>query len=106
MEYRQLGSTELKVSAISLGAWAIGGGWGDVDDQESVRAIHRAIDLGVNFFDTADVYGPNRSEELFGKTVADKVDEVFIATKFGRAGGLHDPQTTRKSRCAPTAKEA
>ena len=91
VEYRQLGSTELKVSAISLGTWAIGGGWGDVDDEESVRAIYRAIDLGVNFFDTADVYGAERSEELLRKTVADKADEVFIATKFGRAGELHDP---------------
>ena len=85
MEYRQLGSTELKVSAISLGTWAIGGHWGRVDDEESIRAIYRAIDLGVNFFDTADVYGDGRSEELLRKTTADKADEIFIATKFCRA---------------------
>jgi len=91
LEYRQLGSTELKVSAISLGTWAIGGSWGKVDDEESIRAIYRAIDLGVNFFDTADIYGDGRSEELLRKTTADKADEIFIATKFCRAGDIHDP---------------
>lgn len=92
LEYRQLGSTELKVSAISLGTWAIGGAWGKVDDEESIRAIYRAIDLGVNFFDTADIYGDGRSEELLRKTTADKADEIFIATKFCRAGDIHDPE--------------
>lgn len=92
VEYRQLGTTELNVSAISLGTWAIGGSWGEVDDAESIRAIRRAIDLGVNFFDTADVYGAGRSEELLRKTTADKADEIFIATKFCRAGSLHDPE--------------
>lgn len=91
MEYRRLGSTEMEVSAISLGTWAIGGSWGEVDDEESVRAIERAIELGVNFFDTADVYGSGRSEELLRRTTAHKADEIFIATKFCRAGSLHDP---------------
>ncbi|MBO2521681.1 MAG: aldo/keto reductase [Clostridia bacterium] len=91
MEYRRLGSTELEVSAVSFGTWAIGGDWGPVDEDEAVRAIYRAIDLGVNFFDTADIYGGGRSEELLRKTTADKADEIFIATKFCRAGDLHDP---------------
>lgn len=91
MEYRRLGSTELNVSAISLGTWAIGADWGTVDDDEAIRAIYRGIDLGVNFFDTADVYGPKRSEELLGRTTADRADEIYIATKFCRLGALHDP---------------
>jgi len=91
VEYRRLGSTELEVSAVSFGTWAIGGDWGPVDEDEAVRAIYRAIDLGVNFFDTADIYGGGRSEELLRKTTADKADEIFIATKFCRAGDLHDP---------------
>src|SRR5690606_2802274 len=78
-------------SAVSFGTWAIGGDWGPVDEDEAVRAIYRAIDLGVNFFDTADIYGGGRSEELLRKTTADKADEIFIATKFCRAGDLHDP---------------
>jgi aryl-alcohol dehydrogenase-like predicted oxidoreductase len=57
MKYRELGRTGWKISEISFGAWAIGGAWGEVDDRESLAALHRAVDLGVNFFDTADVYG-------------------------------------------------
>jgi len=60
MEYRELGRTGWKVSAISFGAWAIGGTWGAVEDKESLAALHRALDFGVNFFDTADVYGQGR----------------------------------------------
>jgi aryl-alcohol dehydrogenase-like predicted oxidoreductase len=67
MQYRELGHTGWKVSAISFGAWAIGGTWGKVDDQESFAALNRAVDLGVNFFDTADVYGNGRSERLLGQ---------------------------------------
>jgi aryl-alcohol dehydrogenase-like predicted oxidoreductase len=65
MNYRELGRTGWKVSEISFGAWAIGGFWGGVDDRESLAALHRAVDLGVNFFDTADVYGAGRSERLW-----------------------------------------
>lgn len=57
MKYRKLGSTELQVSELSFGTWAIGGSWGKADDQESLRGLHRAMEAGVNFFDTADVYG-------------------------------------------------
>ena len=67
MQYRELGRTGWKVATISFGAWAIGGTWGPVDDQESLAALHRAVDLGVNFFDTADVYGDGRSERLLAQ---------------------------------------
>src|SRR5690348_15691482 len=63
MEYRELGRTGWKISTISFGAWAIGGTWGDVKDEESLAALHRALDLGVNFFDTADVYGDGRRSD-------------------------------------------
>ena len=67
MNYRTLGRTGWKVSEISFGAWAIGGAWGDVDDKDSLAALHAALDGGVNFFDTADVYGDGRSERLLAK---------------------------------------
>ncbi len=64
MQYRELGRTGWEVSTVSFGAWAIGGTWGQVDDKESLAALHRAVELGVNFFDTADVYGDGHSEQL------------------------------------------
>ena len=67
MEYRELGRTGWKVSALSFGAWAIGGTWGPTDETESLGALHRAVELGVNFFDTADVYGDGISERLLAK---------------------------------------
>jgi aryl-alcohol dehydrogenase-like predicted oxidoreductase len=67
MEYRRLGRTDMTVSAISFGAWAIGGTWGPVDDADSMRALHAAVDTGVNFVDTADVYGDGRSERLVAR---------------------------------------
>lgn len=84
MEYRELGRTGWKVSAISFGAWAIGGTWGDVDDSESIAALHRALDLGVNFFDTADVYGDGRSERLFAQLRKERSEPFYVATKAGR----------------------
>ncbi len=84
MNYRELGRTGWKVSAISFGAWAIGGAWGDVDDRESLAALHRAVDLGVNFFDTADVYGDGRSERLLAQLKRERSDEIIVATKAGR----------------------
>lgn len=92
MEYRMLGRTGLRVSAVGFGAWAIGGpsklgsmeiGWGDVDDAMSLWAIEAAYDAGVNFFDTADVYGAGRSEVLIGKALKPRRDRVVIATKVG-----------------------
>ncbi|HOU13953.1 MAG TPA: aldo/keto reductase [Anaerolineae bacterium] len=84
MQYRNLGRTGWKVSAISFGAWAIGGTWGAVQDDESLAALHRAVDLGVNFFDTADVYGDGRSERLLGQLRKARREEILIATKAGR----------------------
>jgi aryl-alcohol dehydrogenase-like predicted oxidoreductase len=75
----------MKVSAISFGAWAIGGTWGSVDDEESMRALHASIDAGVNFVDTADVYGDGRSERLLARLRRERPGEtVWIATKAGR----------------------
>jgi len=83
MKYRELGRTGWKVSAVSFGAWAIGGAWGSVDDNESITALNRAVELGVNFFDTADVYGDGRSEKLLAQLRRDHPD-IYIATKAGR----------------------
>ena len=84
MEYRKLGRTGWQVSAISFGGWAIGSTWGPVDDRESLAALHRAADLGVNFFDTADVYGDGRSERLLGQLRRERGETIYIATKAGR----------------------
>lgn len=89
MQYRELGKTGWKVSAISFGAWAIGGTWGKVQDSESLAALHRAVDLGVNFFDTADVYGNGRSERLLGKLSKERSENIYIATKAGRRLNPH-----------------
>src|SRR5437660_12716911 len=83
MNYRRLGRTGWKVSEISFGAWAIGGAWGDVDDRESLAALHRAADLGVNFFDTADVYGDGRSERLLARLKRERSEGIIVATKAG-----------------------
>ena len=88
MNRRQLGRTGLSVSEIGFGAWAIGGNgfgnsYGPTDDAESKRAIRRAVELGCNFFDTADVYGHGHSEELLGEALRDVRDQVIIATKVG-----------------------
>lgn len=94
---RVLGKSKLEVSALGMGCWAIGGpwtwdqpgeepypaGWGSTDDEESIRAVHAAIDLGVNFFDTAANYGAGHSEVVLGRALKGKRDKVVIATKFG-----------------------
>ena len=91
MQLRKFGNTNLLVSEIGFGAWAIGGGamignipigWGDVDDEVSIKAIHAALDAGINFFDTADIYGLGHSENLLGKIIGERKD-VIIATKVG-----------------------
>ncbi len=84
MQYRELGRTGWKVSTISFGAWAIGGTWGDVKDEESLSALQRALDLGVNFFDTADVYGDGRSEQLLARLRRERSEPFYVATKAGR----------------------
>jgi len=88
MKYRSFGSTGLKVSEVGFGAWAIGGNefgnsYGNTDDQESLKAVAAALELGCNFFDTADVYGHGHSEELLGRALTGKRSQVVIATKGG-----------------------
>ena len=89
MQYRELGRTGWKVSSISFGAWAIGGTWGTVDDSESLAALRRAIELGVNFFDTADVYGDGHSERLLSQLRREHGEKIRIATKAGRRLNPH-----------------
>lgn len=84
MKYRDFGRTGWKVSSVSFGAWAIGGTWGTVDDNESLSALHKAIDMGVNFIDTADVYGDGRSERLISQVLKERSEEIIVATKAGR----------------------
>ncbi|MEO8315203.1 MAG: aldo/keto reductase [Pseudomonadota bacterium] len=84
MQYRPLGRTGFQVSTVSFGAWAIGGTWGGVDDAESLKALHAALDAGINFFDTADVYGDGRSERLLAKLRSERKDPFVVATKAGR----------------------
>ena len=84
MKYRSLGRTGWKISEISFGSWAIGGAWGEVNDEESLATLHAALDGGVNFFDTADVYGDGRSERLLAKLKKERSDRFYIATKAGR----------------------
>jgi aryl-alcohol dehydrogenase-like predicted oxidoreductase len=103
---RLLGRSGIQVSAIGVGCWAIGGDWGTVDDAESVRALQRAHDLGVTFFDTSNAYGGGRSERLIGQALVDRRNQVIIATKFGyitneRTGRINrndaSPQAIRHS---------
>lgn len=84
MKYRTLGKTGFQVSEVSFGGWAIGGAWGDVSDSESMAALHKAVDLGVNFIDTADGYGDGRSERLIGKLKKERSEQLMVATKAGR----------------------
>src|SRR4029079_15267354 len=84
MNYRELGTTGLRVSTVSFGAWAIGNAWVYVDSDESLSALHRAVDLGVNFFDTADVYGDGNSERLLAQLKRERREEIIVATKAGR----------------------
>jgi aryl-alcohol dehydrogenase-like predicted oxidoreductase len=107
---RTLGRSEIEVSALGMGCWAIGGpfwsgetpnGWGEVDDDESIRAIHKALDLGVNLFDTANVYGAGHSERVLGRAFDGRRTQVVIATKFN---AVFD-ETTRQVTGADTSPE-
>ncbi|WP_223596230.1 aldo/keto reductase [Neobacillus bataviensis] len=93
MEYRTLGKSGLKVSEIGFGAWAIGGdAWGPVEDQQSIQAMNYAFELGVNFFDTADVYGNGHSEKLVKELIKDKRDQIILSTKGGLMGHTRKPE--------------
>ncbi|MDM5339873.1 aldo/keto reductase [Fictibacillus enclensis] len=92
MNYRELGNTGMKVSEVSFGTWAIGGSWGHTNDEDSLKALEYAISEGVNFFDTADVYGDGHSEELLAKATKGKKDQIYIATKFCRQGDIQSPE--------------
>lgn len=104
MEKRLLGKSGIEVSPLGMGCWAIGGvwrfldiqgGWGEVDDAESIRAIQHALDSGITFFDTAATYGTGHSERILGKALAGKRDQVVIATKFGFLVNEADKHVTR-----------
>ena len=85
MEYRRLGKTGYEISAIGFGAWAIGADWGTVDDSDSLAALHAAADAGINFIDTADVYGDGHSEQLISRFRKERSGErIYVATKMGR----------------------
>lgn len=84
MNSRRLGKTGRQVSEIGFGAWAIGGDWGETDDEQSLAAMHAAVDAGVTFFDTADVYGDGRSERLVARLLRERSEPLVVATKFGR----------------------
>jgi aryl-alcohol dehydrogenase-like predicted oxidoreductase len=91
VNYRNLGRTGWKVSEISFGAWAIGGAWGPVNDADSLDALRAAMDEGINFIDTADVYGDGRSERLIAQVLKERRDRIYVATKAGRRLDPHIP---------------
>jgi aryl-alcohol dehydrogenase-like predicted oxidoreductase len=84
MKYRRLGKTGFEVSEVSLGTWQIGASWGTITEKDSIQLLHTAIDNGINFFDTADVYGDGRSERLIAQVLGERTDKVYVATKAGR----------------------
>jgi len=89
MKYRILGKTGYKISEISYGSWSLGADWGDVSEKEAMLTLNKAIDLGVNFIDTADVYGDGRSEKLIGKLLRQRKERIYVATKAGRRLNPH-----------------
>jgi aryl-alcohol dehydrogenase-like predicted oxidoreductase len=88
-KYRPLGRTGFNVSEVSLGAWQIGGAWGSVPEDDALRTVHSAIDRGINFIDTADVYGDGRSERFIARVLHDRKEQVYVATKAGRRLSPH-----------------
>lgn len=85
MQTRRLGSTSLDLTVIGLGTWVFGGRWGGADDTESEAAVHAALDAGINWIDTADIYGQGRAERIVGKVLRERRDDVIVATKGGVA---------------------
>ncbi len=97
MNTRRLGKSGYDVSEVGFGAWGIGADWGAVDDRESLAAMHAAVDAGVTFFDTADVYGDGRSERLVGQLLRERPERLVVATKFGRRAPLDVANYTYES---------
>jgi len=91
MKYRTLGRTQLNVSEIGFGAWALGGSWGVQKESDSIAALHKAIDLGINFIDTAAVYGNGRSERLIAQVLKERKEKIYVATKTPPAPGSWPP---------------
>jgi aryl-alcohol dehydrogenase-like predicted oxidoreductase len=91
MKYRRLGKTNFEVSEVSLGTWQLGEGWGSVSDEDAVRVLQAGLDHGINFFDTADVYGDGRSERFIAQVLAKHTEKVYVATKAGRRLQPHNP---------------
>ena len=99
MDQRSLGESGIRVSALALGTWAMGGDvaeWGHTDDRESIAAIHQALDCGINLFDTAPIYGDGHAEEILGKAVSGRRDDVVIATKCGLVPPERDGDLPRR----------
>src|SRR5258708_881592 len=94
MQFRLLGRSGLKVSALGLGCMGMSEFYGPGDDKESISTIHRALELGVNFLDTSDSYGPHKNEELVGEAIKGKRDQVVLATKFGI---VRDPRSRKRN---------
>lgn len=84
MKYRKLGSTGYDVSEIGYGSWSLGADWGDVTQEQALTVLHAAVDSGVNFIDTADVYGDGKSEQAIGKLIKQRKERIYVATKAGR----------------------
>jgi aryl-alcohol dehydrogenase-like predicted oxidoreductase len=92
MNYRPFGRTGWQVSEVGFGAWAIGAEWGSVSEQDAISALHASLDNGVNFIDTADVYGDGRSERLISKVLKERSERVYVASKAGRRLNPHVPE--------------
>lgn len=106
MKYRKLGKTDLSVSEVSFGTWAIGGDWGNSRDEDGLKGLQLAMEQGVNFFDTADVYGSGHAEELLAKATKGKEYDIQIATKFCRAGDIHDPENYSASKVSEYCEQS
>ena len=96
MKYRILGKTGYKISEVGFGGWAIGADWGNVSEQQAMEALNVAVDEGVNFIDTADVYGDGRSEKLIGKLLKQRKERIYVATKAGRRLSPHEAEGYNK----------
>ncbi len=106
MQYKLLGNTDIRISALSLGTWAMGGGmsWGPSDEKESVRTLKKALEVGINFLDTAPAYGNGYSEEILGRVISANRNNYILATKCGLVWGSDDEGSVHKSRDGVTIR--